>query len=35
MATNKERIEDNNTRLSAISTQLDDLPPYIDLESWH
>ena len=30
MANNKERIENNNTRLSAISTQLDDLPPYIE-----
>ena len=30
MATNKERIETNNTRLNALSTQLDDLPPYIE-----
>ena len=33
MATNKERIETNNTRLNAISTQLDDLPPKVNLDA--
>lgn len=33
MATNKERIISNNTRLQNISTELDSLPEYEDINS--